>query len=149
MHFGVANKKRDISEQVGEHGLGAVERAVGDGGLETLEAIQVARFVHGLHDAIAAQNQHVAMSKLFFVQKGEYVQAEQEGGIAIAGVTDIQFPAANKLAADQTKESKDMLSKDQADEILALYVSDLTDNSKVKINEAILQQMYGQAAGGQ
>ena len=80
----------------------------------------------------------VAVTRLFTVGKNDYILAEQEGGVAIAAVTDIVFPSAAK-ANDEDAEA---LKADLSQETIGLFVSDLASRGKVKVNEKLLQQMY-------
>lgn len=89
----------------------------------------------------------LAQTKLFSVNEGEYILAQQEGGIAIAGVTNIDFPSGDKVPADKAEALNASLKRDQGQEMLGLFVSDLTSNTDIKINDALLQQMYAQPIG--
>lgn len=83
----------------------------------------------------------VAVTRLFQVGKNDYILAEQADGITIAAVTSIDFPPPNKA---KEAEMIAAMRNDMNNEIFALYINDLAQGGKVKINEKLLQQMYAQ-----
>jgi len=56
VHLGLAHEGGDICEQVSQERLGAVDRAAGDGRLETLKAIHLALVIHRFHDTISLES---------------------------------------------------------------------------------------------
>ena len=91
----------------------------------------------------------LAMTRLFDIPKGDYILAEQEGAIALAGVKDISFPAVQKLSDEKREEIAAAVKRDSGNEMVGLFVSKLSDNTEIKVNEALLQQLYAQPLDGQ
>lgn len=87
----------------------------------------------------------VALAKIFSVDKGEVLLAESGNDIVLVRVTGITVPTAGNVPADALKEIKDRVARENAEEILTQYINNRSAHNPVKINQALLEQLY---AGG-
>lgn len=89
----------------------------------------------------------VALAKIFSTDNGGALLAENEKDVVLIRVTSITLPESDKATPAELKEIKDRIAREQAEEALAQYVSDRRAGSKVRINAAILKQLYGGEQG--
>ncbi len=89
----------------------------------------------------------VALAKIFATDKGGALLAESDKDIVLIRVTDISLPDAGKANASELKAIKERVSREQANEALAQYVMNRSANSKVRVNQAVLKQLYGGEQG--
>ena len=83
-----------------------------------------------------------ARASLFGAKKGEHFVIETKDGIAIAEVTKITKPKkpSNKALA----ELEEQLQTEMQNELLSVTLGDLSRQYNVKINQRLLDQVYGE-----
>lgn len=97
-------------------------------------------------DADAKPLTPMAVSVIFDTEKDAPFQAEGENGSILGIITDVTAPAApsdKELAA-----IRDTLIREQGNEFTSSYLAYLFDKYRVKINEDMLHQMYGERDDG-
>jgi len=83
-----------------------------------------------------------ARVSIFGAKKGEHFIIEIRDGIALAEVTNITKPIAPKDADIETLQSK--TQQEMQNELLVLYINKMQEKYPSKINERLLEQVYGE-----
>ena len=86
-----------------------------------------------------------SVASIFEAPAGEPVLVELDNGMAIAQVTDWRWP---KIDPDNKayQEAQDALNEGAGNEALAIYLQNLQEKKGVRVNQNLLQQVYGAEA---
>lgn len=85
-----------------------------------------------------------ARASVFGAKKGEHFVIETKQGIAIAEVTDVVKP--KKASTEDLTAIATQTEQDMQNELLVLYLNELQEKYPKKINERLLQTVYGEQA---
>jgi len=95
-------------------------------------------------DAPPAPITPVAAAQAFTTDKGKAFSSEIDGGYMVGVVTDITLPSETaKPDAEELATLQEITGKSLAEDIAQQYVRALTNGKNIKINQAVLEQNYG------
>lgn len=96
-------------------------------------------------EAPAAPLTPIVAAQIFTADKGGNFSAEIENGYVVGTVTDISLPASAQDKKELTA-LEDLTGRSLTQDILGQYITALSDGKPVKVNKALLDQVYGQQA---
>ncbi len=95
----------------------------------------------------AAPLNPVAAAQIFTTDNGKFFSAQAEGGFVVGQVTDVILPPATAKADEkELADLEDLTGRSLGQDVLGQFVESLMKDKKIKINKALLDQAYGQAA---
>lgn len=86
----------------------------------------------------------VVAAQIFATDKGNSFSSEIGDGFVVGTVTNIKLPASAAKADEKELDGlKDLTGRSLAQDILGQYISSLGGDKKIRINQPLLDQMYG------
>ncbi len=82
-------------------------------------------------------------AKIFATNKGDAFSAETENGFVVGTVSNITLPEPAQSDSKELKDLSDMAARSMPEEIIALYAAKLTNDQKIRVNQQLIEQMYG------
>lgn len=89
----------------------------------------------------------IALAKIFTTDKGGVLLAENDKDIVLIRVTGISIPDGAKASAAELKDIKERIAREQVNEVLAQYLQSRSANTTVRVNQAVLKQLYAGEQG--
>ncbi len=97
-------------------------------------------------DATNKDLSFIALSQIFDADQDDVLKIQTKNGFLIGKVTKIELPDTQN-ADKEIEEIQKQNSQYLGQEIMGQYMISLLDKYKVRINDALLQQVYGTPAG--
>ncbi len=86
----------------------------------------------------------VASAQIFSTETGKGFSTQLENGVIVGTVTSATLPSADVTPDEkELADLSDLTGTSMAQDLLAQYVTNLTNSQKIKVNKATLDQMYG------
>lgn len=84
----------------------------------------------------------IVAAQIFSTDKGKHFSSEVDNGYIVGTVTNITLPTG-KPEEKNLKELEDLTGRSLSQDVLSQYVNGLSAGKNIKINQAVVQQMYG------
>lgn len=85
----------------------------------------------------------IGMAQAFSSKVGEAFSTETGDGVIVGVVTGMTLPTADNAPEEEMKALSDLTATSMSQDVQSQYLSSLMRGKKIKVNQTVLQQMYG------
>lgn len=94
-------------------------------------------------DKPAAPMTAIGTAQAFSTEVGKGFSTESDDGVLVGVVTDMTLPSSDNAPKEELQALNDLTAASMAQDVQSQYINGLMRGKAIKINKAVLDQMYG------